>query len=164
VKAKCSRKTRYMNHLFCEGKIRSRFQLPNGTKLAYYGLWRFHHRNGFVRELYRRARAGDAPAAVVFGVGNHELAAVRAGGTDLACPEECLCSAGFTDFFDTIKVAAAAPNCLASAKTQWTVGSSQPRASRTAHQCDAAGRLAARRQVPRGRGRRVTNHPPFLPY
>ncbi|KAJ1487411.1 hypothetical protein T484DRAFT_2227002 [Baffinella frigidus] len=103
IRRKCSRKMRYMNHLFCEGKIRTRFHFGRNSSMSYFGMWRFHHRNGFIRELYRLAQAGEVPSLIVFGVGNHELTAARSSGTDEACPEECLCAAGFLEYFDTLK-------------------------------------------------------------
>lgn len=103
VRTKCSRKLRYMNHLFCEGKIRTRFDFGSGSSISYYGMWRFHHRNGLFRELYRLAERGETPKLIVLGIGNHELNAARSIGTDNVCPEDCLCAPGFTEWFDTVR-------------------------------------------------------------
>ncbi|EKX40797.1 hypothetical protein GUITHDRAFT_142434 [Guillardia theta CCMP2712] len=104
IRTKCSRKLRYMNHLFCEGKIKTSFNIGEGGRLLYYGMWRFIHRNLFLQEVYRMLDGPGAPSLIVLGVGNHELNAVRVAGTDAACPEECLCSAGFSSWFDTLRV------------------------------------------------------------
>jgi hypothetical protein len=103
IRRRCSRRMRYVNHIFCEGRIRTRFDLAGGGRLEYFGVWGFRHRNGLLRELYRRVAAGQPPDLLVVGVGSHELAAVRRLGTEEGCPDECPCGLGFTEWFDTLR-------------------------------------------------------------
>ena len=53
-----------------------------GGEIDYYGMFRFHHRNNFLRELFGRINSGRAPSLMVLGIGNHELNAVRALATE----------------------------------------------------------------------------------
>jgi hypothetical protein len=103
IRRRCSRRMRYVNHIFCEGRIRTRFDLPGGGRLDYFGVWGFRHRNGLLRELYHRAAAGRPPGLLVVGVGSHELGAARRLGTEEGCPDECACGPGFADWFDTLR-------------------------------------------------------------
>jgi hypothetical protein len=105
IRHRCSRRMRYVNHIFCEGRIRNRFDLDGGGRLDYLGVWSFRHRNGLLKELYRRIDAGQPPAMLVLGVGSHELAAVRSAGTAGECPEECVCGSGsgLREWFDTLQ-------------------------------------------------------------
>ena len=102
IRQRCSRRMRYVNHIFCEGRIRTRFDLDGGGRLDYFGVWGFRHRNALLRELYRRIDASRPPALLVLGVGSHELASVRRAGTADECPEECVCGGGLRDWFDTL--------------------------------------------------------------
>ena len=103
IRHRCSRRMRYVNHIFCEGRIRTRFDLDGGGRLDYFGVWSFQHRNALLRELYRRMDEGRPPAMLVLGVGSHELAAVRWAGTADYCPEECVCASGLREWFSTLQ-------------------------------------------------------------